>query len=309
MIEVENLTKYYGATMAIEDVTFRVEQGDVLGFLGPNGAGKTTTMRILTGYFPATRGVARVAGFDVFNDSLEVRKRIGYVPENVPLYTEMVARKYLGFVADAHGLPRSRKKERIEKAIEASGISNVQNRIIASLSKGYRQRVGLAQALIHDPEILILDEPTVGLDPQQIIEILNLIKGLAGKRTVVLSTHRLEDVELTCHKVVIIKEGRIVVADSLENLMQVEEASRNIAVVATGDRQGILDALRGVPGVETVNETQTLGDSDYEFEVRGKEGTDVRADLAATIVQGGFKLLEVRRRAVGLRDIYIQKVL
>jgi len=309
MIEVENLTKYYGPKKAVENVTFRVEQGEILGFLGPNGAGKTTTMRILTGYFPATRGTARVAGFDVFENSLEVRKRIGYVPENVPLYTDMVARKYLNFVADVHGIPRARKKECVDRAVQDTRIDDVQHRVIGSLSKGYRQRVGLAQALLHDPEVLILDEPTVGLDPKQIVEILNLIRGLAGKRTVILSTHRLEDVEHTCQKVVIIKEGEIVVADSLENLMQADEAARNIEVTAKGERQGLLDALRSVAGVETAREVRDAGDSTYEFEVRARKGLDVRGDLSEAVESGGHRLLALRRRAVGLRDIYMQKVL
>jgi ABC-2 type transport system ATP-binding protein len=309
MIEVENLTKYYGPTMAVENVSLRVEKGEVMGFLGPNGAGKTTTMRILTGYIPATRGNARVAGFDVFENSLEVRKRTGYVPENVPLYTDMVVRKYLSFVADIHGIPRGEKNNRIAKTIRDVGIEDVQGRIIGKLSKGYRQRVGLAQALIHDPEILVLDEPTVGLDPRQIVDILDLIKGLAGRRTVILSTHRLEDVEHTCQKVTIIKEGRIVAADSLENLMHQAESTREIEVLASGDRKAILGALRAVEGVEKAEEVSTEGGSVFKFHVRAKEGLDVRADLSASIVNGGFRLLEVQRTAFGLRDIYMEKVL
>jgi len=309
MIEVDNLTKYYGPKMAVEDVSFRVEKGEIMGFLGPNGAGKTTTMRILTGYFPATRGNARVAGYDVFTDSLEARRRIGYVPENVPLYTDMVVRNYLAFVADIHGVPRAERSARIDRTIRDAGIQEVRNRIVGKLSKGYRQRVGLAQALIHDPEVLVLDEPTVGLDPRQIVDILDLIKGLAGKRTVILSTHRLEDVEHTCQKVTIIKEGRIVAADSLENLMAQAESTREIDILASGERKAILGALRGVEGVEKVEDVADEGDSTFRFHVRSREGLDLRADLCASVVNGGFRLLEAQRTAVGLRDIYMQKVL
>jgi len=309
MIEVENLTKYYGPKMAIEDVSLRVEKGEIMGFLGPNGAGKTTTMRILTGYIPATAGSARVAGFDVFEDSLEVRRRTGYVPENVPLYTDMVVRKYLSFVADVHGIPRSAKSDRIDKAVRDVGIEDVQYRIVGKLSKGYRQRVGLAQALLHDPEVLVLDEPTVGLDPRQIVDILDLIKGLAGRRTVILSTHRLEDVEHTCQKVTIIKEGHIVAADSLENLMRKAESTREVEILASGDRKAILGALRGVEGVEKAEEVPVEGDSAFKFHVRVKEGLDIRADLCSAVVNGGFRLLEAQRTTFGLRDIYMEKVL
>jgi ABC-2 type transport system ATP-binding protein len=309
MIEVENLTKYYGPKMAVENVSLRVEKGEIMGFLGPNGAGKTTTMRILTGYIPATRGNARVAGFDVFENSLEVRRRTGYVPENVPLYTDMVVRKYLSFVADIHGIPRAAKDDQIDKAVRDVGIEDVQYRIVGKLSKGYRQRVGLAQALLHDPEVLVLDEPTVGLDPRQIVDILDLIKGLAGRRTVILSTHRLEDVEHTCQKVTIIKEGRIVAADSLENLMRKAESTHEIEILASGDRKAILGTLRGVEGVQKAEEVSAESDSVFKFHVRAKEGMDIRAELCSAVVKNGFQLLEAQRQTFGLRDIYMEKVL
>ncbi|MFB0519723.1 MAG: ABC transporter ATP-binding protein, partial [Acidobacteriota bacterium] len=201
MIEVENLTKYYGNLAAIENITFRVEKGEIMGFLGPNGAGKTTTMRILAGFFPPTSGAARVVGYDVVNDSIEVRRRIGYMPETVPLYKDMRVTEYLDFVAEVKDISRKTRKSKIEKVMEECGATEVSHRLIGKLSKGFQQRVGLAQALLHDPEVLILDEPTIGLDPKQIIEIRQLIKSLAGERTIILSTHILPEVSMTCQRV------------------------------------------------------------------------------------------------------------
>ncbi len=218
MIEVENLTKYYGDRPAIDNITFRVEKGEILGFLGPNGAGKTTTMRILAGFFPPTSGIARVAGYDVVNNSIDVRRRIGYMPETIPLYKDMRVKEYLEFVAEVKGVPRKRRKSKIEKAMKECGTTEVYHRLIGKLSKGFQQRVGLAQALLHDPEVLILDEPTIGLDPKQIIEIRQLIKSLAGERTIILSTHILPEVSMTCQRVIIINEGKIIAMDTPENL-------------------------------------------------------------------------------------------
>jgi ABC-type multidrug transport system ATPase subunit len=209
MIEVENLTKRYGNFTAIEDVTFNVAEGEVVGFLGPNAAGKTTTMRILTGFMPATDGTAKVAGYEVFENSIDVRRQIGYMPENVPLYTEMTVKSYLHFMAKLNRVHRKRRRERVNLTIEACGLGDYRNRIIGKLSKGYRQRVGLAQALVHDPQVLILDEPTIGLDPRQIIEIRNLIKSLGGEHTVILSTHILPEASMICNRIIIINEGRI----------------------------------------------------------------------------------------------------
>jgi ABC-2 type transport system ATP-binding protein len=220
MIEVENLTKYYGDILGIEDVSFKIEPGEIVGFLGPNGSGKTTTMRILTTYMPPTRGSARVAGFDVQEDSLEVRKRIGYLPEQPPLYHDMDVAGYLKFVARIKGVPKKDIPERLERVMSWLGLEDMQDRQIRKLSKGYRQRTGLAQAIIHDPPILILDEPTIGLDPHQNAEMRNLIKSLAGDHTIILSTHILPEVTLTCQRAVIIHRGRIMIDDSLENLTQ-----------------------------------------------------------------------------------------
>lgn len=218
MIEVSRLTKRYGDLVAIEDVSFTAGKGQILGFLGPNGAGKTTTMRIITGYLPATSGTVRVHGFDVFNDSLEVRRRIGYLPENPPLYNDMTVISYLRFAGRIKGIPRGSLPAAIERVISTCGLSGTERRLLGHLSKGYRQRVGLAQALIHDPPALILDEPTIGLDPKQIVEIRTLIRQLAGERTVILSTHILPEVAQLCDKVVIINEGQVIVEDSLANL-------------------------------------------------------------------------------------------
>ena len=218
MIEVRGLTKKYGTFTAVDDISFTVEKGQILGFLGPNGAGKTTTMRILTGYLPPTSGTALVAGYDVQEQSMEVRRRIGYLPESPPLYNDMTVREYVDFCAALKGVPRNKRAEAVSATLEQCGLEDRVNQLIGTLSKGYRQRTGLAQALVHDPEVLILDEPTIGLDPAQIIEIRELIKGLAGNHTVILSTHILPEVSVTCQAVAIIHQGKLCAADSLENL-------------------------------------------------------------------------------------------
>jgi ABC-2 type transport system ATP-binding protein len=247
MIEVANLSKRYGEITAVRDVSFAASSGQIVGFLGPNGAGKTTTMRIITGFLPATSGTVRVAGFDVFEQSTEVRRRIGYLPENPPLYNDMTAQAYLRFVARLKGLGRADTGEALERVLETCGLGGVRERLLGHLSKGYRQRVGLAQALIHDPPVLILDEPTIGLDPRQIIEIRDLIRTLGGKRTVVLSTHILPEVSQVCDKVVIISDGRVVVEDQLAALTRertleevfIEAISRD---AGDGARGGTLEA-------------------------------------------------------------------
>jgi ABC-2 type transport system ATP-binding protein len=218
MIEVEGLTKRYGDVTAVENVSFRVNKGEIVGFLGPNGAGKTTTMRIITGYLPATRGTVSVAGFDVFRDGMKAKKKIGYLPEHPPVYTDMSVESYLQFVAKIKGVPRGQRSTAIRGVMERCGIADVRETIIGKLSKGYKQRVGLAQAMVHDPEVLILDEPTIGLDPKQIIEIRQLIKSLAGDHTIILSTHILPEVSMICERVLIIDQGRIVADDTLEKL-------------------------------------------------------------------------------------------
>ncbi|RKY65417.1 MAG: hypothetical protein DRP99_00130 [Candidatus Latescibacterota bacterium] len=307
MIEVEGLTKYYGRSPvpAIEDVTFRVEKGEILGFLGPNGAGKTTTMRIITGYFPPSRGTARVAGYDVMEDPTEVKKRVGYLPEHPPLYNDMTVEGFLNFVADIKGLDRSKKKLRIGEVAERCGLDEVMDVRIGKLSKGYRQRVGVAQALVHDPEVLILDEPTIGLDPKQVVEVRNLIKSLAGERTVILSTHILPEVSMTCGRVVIINKGRVVAEDTPENLTARLRGVRTIFVEARGPADGIEKVLREVPDVKEVRH-EGSEDGTHRFVVESTLEKDVRAQLASSVVSGGFQLLELRPVGMSLEDIFLQ---
>jgi len=304
MIKTENLTKYYGRFPAIQDVTFSAEKGEILGFLGPNAAGKTTTMRILTCFFPATSGKATVAGYDVFTDSLEVRKRIGYLPESVPLYPEMTAASYLGFAAEIKGLRGRDLKAQVGKVIEQCGLQPVQNRIIKHLSKGYRQRVGIAQALLHDPEVLILDEPTIGLDPKQIIEIRELIRSLGGERTIILSTHILPEASLTCERVVIINEGRIVAKGTPDDLdAQLEKVAR-IQIGVEGPIDAVREGLERVPGVTSVT-VQKKG-AVASFLVESKRDKDVRKDLARMVHERGWGLTEMKSVGMSLEDIYIR---
>ena len=243
MLEVRNLTKRYGDIVAVRDVSFTAEQGQILGFLGPNGAGKTTTMRILTGFLPATSGTAKVAGFDVFTESAEVRRRIGYLPENPPLYAEMTTEAYLRFVARIKGMARDAVEDGIDRVVKLCGLDTVRTRLLKHLSKGFRQRAGLAQALIHDPPVLVLDEPTIGLDPRQIIEIRSLVRELAGQRTVILSTHILPEVSQICEKVVIINDGQIVLEDDMKSITRTGSLEdvflRAVAKVSTPEAAGV----------------------------------------------------------------------
>lgn len=309
MIEVQGLTKVYGSTTAIQDVTFSVSKGEILGFLGPNGAGKTTTMRILTCYTPATSGSARVAGLDVFRQSLQVRKRIGYLPETVPLYLDMTVRGYLDFVARAKGVESARRKSLIEQTIEQTSLGHVAQRVIGNLSKGYRQRVGLAQALVGDPEVLILDEPTIGLDPTQIIEIRELIRSLAGKKTVILSTHILPEVSMTCQKVVIINRGRIVASGTPEKLTTDLQTTIQVeAVIRGGTAETVGKALRNLKGVQKIALRRSLPSGEYEFLLETERNADVRAPLASAVVGAGWQLLELKTHGLTLEDIYIKVV-
>jgi len=311
MIKVENLSKNFGPVSAISDVSFSVEKGEILGFLGPNGAGKTTTMRILTGFIPATSGSARVAGYDVFTESLEVRKRIGYLPERVPIYSDMTADGYLNFVARLKGVPARSRREKIEEIKESCGITEISGRFIGKLSRGYRQRVGIAQALISDPEVLILDEPTVGLDPKQIIEIRNLIKGLAGQKTIILSTHILPEVSMICDSVAIINEGRIAAKDSISHLREVPQMRIHITLEDAGTvaAEAIISTFSSVTGVaKAAVSMNDPGDSpeDVNFEVVSEPGADPRAELSAMIVQNGWKLVEIRAERYSLEDVFIK---
>ena len=304
MIEVQHLTKRYGRFTAVDDVSFRVERGEILGFLGPNGAGKTTTMRILTGYMPATDGKALVAGFDVFDQPVEAKRRTGYLPETPPLYPDMTVAEYLMFVAKIKGVPAGERKQRIKQVMERTWITDMAGRLCSRLSKGYRQRVGLAQALIHNPDVLILDEPTAGLDPKQIIETRQLIKALAGDHTVVLSTHILPEVSQTCERVVIINKGRVVAIDTPDNLTARLRGSETMYVQIDAGSSDAGPALASVAGVTRVVEADRR-DGVVGFEVDSEQGRDVRRDLARAVVSNGLGLLEMRPMRMSLEQIFL----
>jgi ABC-2 type transport system ATP-binding protein len=304
VIEVQHLTKRYGAFTAVDDVSFRVERGEILGFLGPNGAGKTTTMRVLTGYMPPTEGKAIVAGFDVFDQPIEAKRRTGYLPETPPLYPDMTVRDYLDFVAKIKGVPRHERKSRVETAMERTRVADMAKRHCGKLSKGYRQRVGLAQALLHNPDVLILDEPTAGLDPKQIIETRQLIKSLAGDHTIILSTHILPEVSQTCQRVVIINKGRVVAVDTPENLTARLRGSETMYVQVDGLGADVKTALERVPGVTRVAAADARGTT-AGFEVESEAGRDVRRELAASIVTRGWGLLELRPMRMSLEEIFL----
>ena len=306
MIEVEQLTKRYGSVKAIDNVSFRVEKGEILGFLGPNGAGKTTTMRILTCFLPATEGTARVAGFDVFNQPMEVKRRIGYLPENPPLYNEMTVDSYLDFVARIKGVDSGDRKKRIGEVKEKVSIQEYSGTLIKNLSKGYKQRVGLAQALVHDPEVLILDEPTVGLDPNQIIEVRELIKSLSGNHTIILSTHILPEVSMTCQRVVIIAKGKIAAVDTPENLTRQLQGSDRIYLEAAGPEQSITGKIKEIEGVLRVESRKLDGNNAFSYSVETELKKDVRGQLARKIVESGFDLLEMRTMSMSLEEVFLQ---
>jgi len=316
MIEVENLTKRYGDFTAVKGVTFSVAEGEVVGFLGPNAAGKTTTMRILTCFMPATDGAARVAGYEVFDNPMEVRKRIGYMPENVPLYIEMTVRSYLNFMAKIKGVSRKERQERIDLVIGACGLDNFRNRIIGKLSKGYRQRVGLAQAMIHNPQVLILDEPTIGLDPRQIIEIRNLIKGLGGEHTVILSTHILPEASMICNRIIVINEGRIageiILKDGRVAIIESRttgtmdlEGSGSVHIQVRGPSHEVLDILQPKPNITSV-QLEREDDGVGTFIVTHESGMDIRPELASMIVSGGWELLELRLTEITLEEAFLE---
>jgi gliding motility-associated transport system ATP-binding protein len=304
VIEVQHLTKRYGRVTAVNDISFRVERGEILGFLGPNGAGKTTTMRILTGYMPATEGKAIVAGFDVFDQPLEAKRRTGYLPETPPLYPDMSVVEYLDFVARIKGIPSAERRQRIQQVMERTRIVDMARRLTGRLSKGYKQRVGLAQALIHNPDVLILDEPTAGLDPKQIIETRELIKALAGDHTIILSTHILPEVSQTCQRVVIINKGQVVAVDTPDNLTARLRGSATmyLQVDADGADPGV--SLARLPGVTRVVESDRH-DGVIGYEVDSEQGRDVRRDLARAVVSSGWGLLELRPMRVSLEDVYL----
>jgi ABC-2 type transport system ATP-binding protein len=309
MIEVEHLTKYFGATRAVEDVSFTVRRGEVIGLLGPNGSGKTTIMRVLTGFFPPTAGHVRVAGYEAAEHPIALRRRIGYLPESVVLYPDMRVGRFLDFCAAVRRMPAARRRERIAAVIQDCGLHEVVDRLIGTLSKGYRQRVGLAQALLHEPEVLILDEPTVGLDPRQIIEIRGLIRSLRGRTTVLLSTHILPEVSMTCERVVIIDRGHIVAEDDADALTRrVEGANRTVVRVEgpAGEVRAVLAALAGVERVEGAD--GAVDTPVPEFIVHSRGGESVRKAIAAAVVGRGWGLIEVRPLTLSLEDLFVRLV-
>ena len=306
MIEVEKLTKRYPGVLAIDGISFSVEKGEVVGFLGPNGAGKSTTMRILAGYLPPTSGSARVAGCDVFRESLRARERIGYMPENVPLYPEMRVREYLRYRAALKGVKGRKIRERMADVVDLCSLQDVQKKLIGNLSKGYRQRVGLADAMIHDPELLILDEPTIGLDPNQIRHVRELILNLARHHTILLSTHILPEVEMTCGRVLIINNGKIAAAGSPQSLRKKLNQSGAVCLeIRAGSAEDARRLLSRIPGCVDVRASETL-DGWCRFEIEVEEGLeeDPRTEIFALCVKNGWELRELSRRAISLEDVF-----
>ncbi|MCZ6632099.1 MAG: ABC transporter ATP-binding protein [bacterium] len=305
MIEVEHLTKRYGSFTAVDEISFQVRQGEIVGFLGPNGAGKTTTMRVLSCFLSASEGSARVAGYDIFEDPLEVKRRIGYLPETPPLYMDMRVKHYLGFVAKIKGVPKANREGRIARVMDQCGLSDRADQLCGHLSRGYRQRVGLAQAIIHDPDVIIMDEPTAGLDPNQVREVRHLIQELAEKRTVILSTHILPEVEMTCHRVLIIANGKIVAEDRTENLSEKLMGSRRIYLEISGEAEKAMAAIQMVPGVQQVFLAEGRAeDAPPGLYVDTPVGDDLRAALAACVAKQGIGLLEIRQEGMSLEDIF-----
>jgi len=300
MIEVENLTRYYGPIRAVNNVNFQVAKGEIVGFLGPNGAGKSTTMRILTGYLPASSGTARIAGFDVFYDSLEVRRRVGYMPETVPLYPEMSVQAYLNYMAELRQLPDTKKA--VGRVMDACDIAQRAHQPIRELSKGYRQRVGLAQAILHEPEVLILDEPTIGLDPRQVTDVRQLVRDIGQEHTVILSSHILSEVSQTCNRILIISEGQIVASGTPEELTaRVQETDRVKVLVGGADGPQVSDLLARVDGVLGVEI-----DKDGAYVISSVQGHDNRAELARAIVGQGWDLLELSAIGMSLEEIFLK---
>ncbi len=299
MIEVRNLTKLYGENTAIDHLTFTVRKGEVVGFLGPNGAGKSTTMKIVTGYMAPSSGEAKVCGYDVFDQPLEVKKRIGYLPETPPVYGDMYVRDYLSFVAELKGVPKTLLRQQVDMSLEKTNLKDVQKRLIQNLSKGFRQRVGIAQALVSDPEVLILDEPTVGLDPKQVAEIRDLILELRGKHTIILSTHILPEVQATCERVVIINKGRIVAEDTIENLANRRTGSLKVVLRVKKVGSEIQQQLGQVSGVRAIEL------SGNEFHLECEDNDEVIEKVAETSLRHKWGLLEVRAARQNLEDVFL----
>jgi ABC-2 type transport system ATP-binding protein len=303
MIEVKKLVKYYGDLKAIDDISFSLKKGEILGFLGPNGAGKTTTMRIITGSIPPTSGVVKVAGYDVTEHPVQVKKKIGYLPENPPLYNEMVVSRYLKYVAELKDVKPKSVGSSVDKVIELCGLQEVKNRLIGNLSKGFRQRTGLAQALVHDPEILILDEPTSGLDPKQIIEIRNLIKSLAGERTVILSSHILPEVQMTCESVIILNKGKIIAVDHRDNLSRYLNGNNSYEMTLSNFDERIIPLIKSFDGVLNVGLVPGKNNSIY---IDAEASMDIRAKLIKSMINNNYDVLEFKNKDVSLEEVFLK---
>jgi ABC-2 type transport system ATP-binding protein len=306
MIEVENLSKTYSGFRAVQGISFNVQKGEIVGFLGPNGAGKSTTMKVLAGYLPPTDGKIRIAGYDVVTDSIEVRKRIGYMPENVPLYSDMRVNEFLRFRAELKKVPRRKIKERVEAVRQLASLNDVQNKIIGTLSKGYRQRVGLADAMVHDPDLLILDEPTIGLDPNQIRAVRDLIKDLGKHHTILLSTHILSEVELTCSRVLVINHGRIEASDTPANLTKLVRGGGSVVLEVKAHGPDVVAKMKELPDVEDV-EILLPGDGDWtHVKIFPKPGLDVRENVYGVVRQNNWPLRELSRVKATLEEAFIE---
>ncbi len=308
MIEVEHLSKIYGSTAAIQDVDFSVATGEILGFLGPNGAGKTTTMRILSGYIPATTGTARIAGFDVHEKSLEVRQRIGYLPENPPLYPDMTVESFLTFVASIKGIPAGDRRSKVDSAIERCQLTEKRKVLIRKLSKGYKQRVGIAQAIVHDPPVIILDEPTVGLDPKQIIEVRNLIKSLANQHTIILSTHILPEVSMTCDRVTIINRGRVVTTNTPDNLLADLTSSLGYELEVEGNIEQVQSLLQPINGITQITLNPLESSDRATIHIKTDSAHELGREIANVLVQNGLGLYEMRRNRATLEDVFLNLI-
>lgn len=305
MVEVENLTKYYGDFPAVDGVTFEARKGEILGFLGPNAAGKTTTMRIMTGFMPPTSGTARIGGADIVEEPVAAKRQLGYLPETAPVYEDMAVGQYLSFFARLRGVPKGQVADRVRYAMEATNVAERENWVIGKLSKGFRRRVGIAQALVHDPAVLILDEPTEGLDPIQVIEVRELIRGLKGNHTVILSTHILPEAQMMADRIVIINRGRIVAVDTPQNLMARVQRARRILIEVRGPKRDVAARLQAIGGVQKVKEEEATNGA-TRFLVEGAQERDIRHALSESIVKSGWELLELDTIETTLEDIFLQ---
>ncbi len=306
MIELDKITKNYGNFPAITDISFKVEKGEILGFLGPNGAGKSTTMKIITGFLPPTSGRVAVAGYDLVTDSLEARRHIGYLPENVPLYTDMTIEDYLGFMGKIRGMSRDYIRKRTSDVIGICHLEDYKSTLIGKLSKGFRQRLGIAQSILHEPDVLVLDEPTIGIDPVQVVETRQLIKDLAGEHTVIISTHILPEVSMICERVIIIHEGQIVAMDKPENLSARLSGTEHVELDVKGPQKDVSRALSAVDGVNEVAQVVSLGRGLFSYVVTANPGTELRGQIASTVVGGGWDLMRLQSIGMSLEEIFLR---